>query len=315
MKLSIVVRARNEAEHLPRLIYGLSQQTLQPDEVVLVDSGSNDETVKLAMEAGWKVCHIDPEHFTFGKSLNIGCEAATGDILVFMSAHVYPVRKDYLENLTRDLNTQDRTVVYGRQVGDSRTKFSERMIMEQWFPSERITDQGHAFTNNANSCVPRALWEEVRFDERLTGLEDIEFTLRVLETGGEVRYANDAPIVHVHEERLAVVKNRYRREAIAYRLIFPGERMHASYALRLFFRNVHRDLSQARKQRCLNRYFFEIIGFRAAQFLGAYSGFRAGLSQETDLLRRMYHPTDSAVSGHLSGVSDTKIISYEEGKM
>ncbi len=315
MKLSIIVRARNEAKHLPRLIHGLSQQTLQPDGVVLVDSGSSDATVKLATEAGWRVCHINPERFTFGRSLNIGCEAASGDILVFISAHVYPVRTDYLENLTRNLKAQDRVVVYGRQIGDGRTKFSERMIMEQWFPSERITDQGHAFTNNANSCVPRALWKQLRFDEQLTGLEDIEFTLRVLETGGEVRYANDAPIVHVHEERLAVVKNRYRREAMAYRLIFPGETMHASYALRLFFRNVYRDLSQARKERCLNRYFFEIIGFRAAQFLGAYSGFRAGLTQETDLLRRMYHPNDSDVVGQRGGVNDPKVISYEEGKM
>lgn len=295
MKISIVIRARNEAEHLPRLIFGLGEQTRQPDEVILVDSGSSDETVAIALAAGWRICRISPDEFTFGRSLNIGCEAATGDVLVFISAHVYPVGRDYLDNLTQGLNRDDQIVVYGKQVGDERTKFSERMIMQQWFPSERITDQGHAFANNANACVPRKLWEATRFDESLTGLEDIEFTLRVIRSGGAVRYASEAPIVHVHEEKLATVMNRYRREAIAYRVIFPGESMGAGYAVALLIRNALRDLSQARREAALFRNFFQIIGFRAAQFLGAYRGFRGALTQETDLLRRMYHPSPAQI--------------------
>jgi rhamnosyltransferase len=293
LKISIVVRARNEAAHLPRLIFGLGEQTRQPDEIILVDSGSSDETVEIALKAGWKVCRISPDEFTFGRSLNMGCELATGDLLVFISAHVYPVGRDYVENLTKNLKPDDSIVVYGRQVGDDRTKFSERMIMRQWFPSERIPDQGHAFANNANACVPRQLWEENRFDESLTGLEDIEFTLRVVRKGGAVRYAHEAPIVHVHEEKLATVMNRYAREATAYRVIFPGESMGAGYAVSLFVKNVLRDMKQARSEGVLLRNFFQVIGFRAAQFIGAYRGFRGILAQETDLLKRMYHPSPS----------------------
>lgn len=99
--------------------------------------------------------------------------------------------------------------------------------------------------------------------------------------------------MHVHEEKLATVMNRYAREATAYRIIFPGESMGAGYAVSLFVKNALRDMKQARRQAALFRNFFQIIGFRAAQFIGAYRGFRGTLAQETDLLKRMYHPSPS----------------------
>ena len=46
--VAIVIRALNEAEHLPVLVTGLLRQRLQPDEIVLVDSGSRDDSVAIA---------------------------------------------------------------------------------------------------------------------------------------------------------------------------------------------------------------------------------------------------------------------------
>ncbi len=42
---SISIRALNEAAHLPRLFDGIARQTRKPDEIVLVDSGSMDDSV------------------------------------------------------------------------------------------------------------------------------------------------------------------------------------------------------------------------------------------------------------------------------
>ena len=53
LNISIIVRARNEAKHIPRLIEGLEKQTVRPFEVVLVDSGSSDRTISIAEEAGF----------------------------------------------------------------------------------------------------------------------------------------------------------------------------------------------------------------------------------------------------------------------
>lgn len=95
--VSAVIRAYNEAQHIGRLLEGLEQQTVKPDEVVLVDSGSTDDTVAIAEVAGCKVVHIPKSEFSFGRALNMGCAAASGDILLFASAHVYPVYDTHVD--------------------------------------------------------------------------------------------------------------------------------------------------------------------------------------------------------------------------
>lgn len=288
--IAVLVRMRNEARHLPRLVEGLSRQTSPPDEVIVVDSGSTDDSVDIARAAGWKIVRINPDDFTFGRSLNLGFENCTSDRVVIISAHVYPTRSDFLEQITQNVTAPGMTIAYGRQVGDHRTKFSEKVLMSTWFPSERIPDQGHAFTNNANACVPRALWEKLRYNETLTGLEDIDFSMRLLALGGTVVYEEEAEVVHVHEEPYKTIQHRYRREAIAYKAIFPGERMPWVSALRLALKNVARDMSHARRERLLAEVWGSILLFRGAQFLGAWRGFRAAGNQDTELMQRMYHP-------------------------
>ena len=45
---SIVIRALNEQLHIGKLLYGIQQQTKLPDEIILVDSGSTDDTLLIA---------------------------------------------------------------------------------------------------------------------------------------------------------------------------------------------------------------------------------------------------------------------------
>jgi len=71
MNCSLVIRAYNEARHLPRLLEGVRQQTVKDVEVILVDSGSTDDTVSIAESYGAKIVHIPPQDFTFGRSLNV----------------------------------------------------------------------------------------------------------------------------------------------------------------------------------------------------------------------------------------------------
>ena len=291
---SIVVRALNEAEHLPRLIEGLKHQTIQPDEVILVDSGSTDETVALAEAAGWRITHIAKKDFSFGRSLNLGCDFAKGDILIMLSAHVYPVYDTYLEHMIQPFERSETGITYGRQVGDERTKFSESRVMLKWFPEESIFDQGHPFSNNANAAVRKKLWETYKYDEELTGLEDLEFARRAQADGHRIAYVAEAPVVHVHEETWATVRNRYRREAIAYARIMGEKHMGAFEAIKLGITNTSSDYFHALKGREFFKNIRAIPAFRIAQFYGAWQGFRTVGNISEELKNRFYYPTDPA---------------------
>jgi glycosyltransferase involved in cell wall biosynthesis len=290
--VSIVIRALNEAAHLPALFEGIAAQTRQPEQVVLVDSGSTDESVAISQAAGADIVHIAPEDFSFGRALNVGCEAASGDVLVFVSAHVYPVDELWLERMIAPFETHDDvSLVYGRQTGDEDlTAFSEMEIMRRWFPDKSDPDQDHPFCNNANCAVRASVWRDLPYDELLTGLEDMAWAKRAQELGHRLWYEAGASIVHLHDEPFSKTVNRYRREAIAHKRIFGHQKMSAFEALGLFLANTGRDYLASVPRRKFFRNVVAIPQFRAAQFWGSWKGFRQDGDPTGTLKRHFYYP-------------------------
>lgn len=291
LSVSIVVRALNEAAHLPTLLAGIAEQTRQPDQVILVDSGSTDQSAEICREAGAEIVLIAPQDFTFGRALNVGCQAATGDILVFASAHVYPIDEQWLAQLVAPFEENPEVaLVYGRQTGDERTHFSEMEIMRRWFPDVSDPDQEHPFCNNANCAVRRDAWEQAPYDETLTGLEDMAWAKQALNNNHRLWYEAKAGIVHVHEESIAQTMNRYRREAIAHKKVFGHQKMGFFEATGLFAANTMRDYIAAVPRWRLLSNLVSIPRFRYAQFRGAWQGFRQHEDPTSELKRRFYYP-------------------------
>jgi glycosyltransferase involved in cell wall biosynthesis len=292
-RVSAVIRAYNEGKHIGRLLKGFAQQTVKPDEIILVDSGSTDDTVAIAEAAGCRIVHIAKNEFSFGRALNRGCATASGDILLFASAHVYPVYDTYVEHIVSAFDRDGVAIAYGRQVGDERTKFSEARVMLKWFPAQNIWDQSNPFSNNANAAVLKSVWQELPYDETLTGLEDLDFAQKALDRGHKITYVADAPVVHVHEETWSITRNRYRREAIAYARIVEGSNMSLQRAVGLALSNIAGDYLDAVRAKRFRSNVLSIPLFRFAQFIGAWEGFRAPDNVSARLLERFYYPADS----------------------
>jgi len=291
-RCSIIIRCHNEERHIGQLLDGIAHQSVEDVEIILVDSGSTDGTLTVAERYPVKVLRISPEDFSFGRSLNIGCAAARGDVIVLASAHVYPVYRDWLARLLAPFENPGVALVYGRQIGDSRTKYSEHRVFAKWFPPASNPDQHHSFCNNANAAVRRAVWEKIPYDESLTGLEDLDWAVRAQNAGHRIAYAAGAVIVHVHEETPKRIYNRYRREAIALKRIFPHERVGFKEFVRLLVGNVVSDWYHAAHDGVLHRTFFSILLFRAMQFWGTYRGFAQRGPITSDLKQRFYYPTE-----------------------
>lgn len=294
-RVSIVIRALNEAAHLPTLYEMLRRQTLQPHEIILVDSGSSDDTVAISERAGATIIHIRPEDFSFGRALNVGCQAATGDLLTFVSAHVYPLTDTWLEHLVAPFDDSRVALTYGRQTGDDRTKFSESELMRRWFPDVSQHDQESPFCNNANCAVRRALWEMQPYDEDLTGLEDVHWASRIKKAGYKISYVTSASIAHIHEESFRIILRRYEREAMAQRHIFPDQRVGALEAISLAVLNTMRDYVAAIRRRVFLDNLTDIPRFRTAQFVGTWKGFRHRSEPTSAMKRRFYYPKNFEV--------------------
>ncbi len=290
MNCSIVIRAYNEARHLPRLLEGIRRQTVQDVEIILVDSGSTDDTVTIAESFGAKIVHIPPPEFTFGRSLNLGIAAATRDLVVIASAHVYPVYPDWLERLLEPFADSTIGLAYGKQRGAETSKFSEHEIFARWFPDVSAPRQAHPFCNNANAAIRRSLWEIHPYDETLTGLEDLAWARWMQSNGHSLAYVAEAEIIHIHNETPQGVRNRYRREAMAFKRIYPEAHFNAYDFLRMTAGNIFNDLWHAAKKKTLFKSFPSIFWFRFNQFWGTYQGYRQSLEWNWSLRQTFYYP-------------------------
>jgi rhamnosyltransferase len=296
-RCSVVVRCFNEEKHIGKLLDGIMQQTVSGPEVIIVDSGSTDGTLEVAARYPIKILHVSPEEFSFGRSLNKGCAATSANLIVVASAHVYPVYKDWIERLLAPFADPAVGLVYGKQSGDERTKYSERQVFAKWFGDRPEPAQSHPFCNNANAAIRRAVWERLPYDETLTGLEDIAWARGAMALGCRLYYEPAAEVVHVHEETSRQVFNRYRREAIALRRIFPEERFHLWDFLRLYGGNVLSDLYHASRDRTLLRGAVGILAFRLMQFWGTYRGFARRGPVTSHLKQTFYYPRSRRRAG------------------
>ncbi|MBC2835117.1 glycosyltransferase [Paragemmobacter straminiformis] len=290
-KISIIIRSYNEEQHIGRLLHGLEMQNMRDFEIILVDSGSTDSTVPIAERYGVQIVRIPKAEFSFGRALNLGCAVAKGEFLLFASAHVYPLRRDWLERIIAPFEDSSIAISYGRQVGNEVTRFSEHEVFKSWFPAQSVRHQAHNFCNNANCAVRRSLWEQQHYDETLTGLEDLAWAKGVRTRGGQIAYVAEAVIAHVHQETWSRVRNRYRREAIALRTIEPVIRFSFVDFLSLTVRNVASDMKTAAQMGRLRHEAAGIVLFRLNQFLGTWLGHRDPDNADAELRSRFYYPT------------------------
>jgi glycosyltransferase involved in cell wall biosynthesis len=293
MDVSVIIRTYNEAKWLRAELEGITAQEVgdREVEIVLVDSGSTDKTVEIAREFGCRILTIRKEDFTFGRSLNVGCEGALGDYLVIISGHCVPVGTDWLSNLLRPLETGECDYVYGRQTGlDGTTRYSEQQLFNKYFPERSAIPQEGFFANNANSALRKDVWEKYPFDEEVTGLEDMVLAKALVEDGGRVGYVAEARITHIHFESWKQVKTRYEREAIALQYIMPEVHIGFGDFLRYFCSGVFLDWGQALGDRAFASNFASIFMFRLMQFWGAYRGNNDHRQLSRRRKERYYYP-------------------------
>ncbi|MFL5845926.1 MAG: glycosyltransferase family 2 protein [Solirubrobacteraceae bacterium] len=100
-RVSVVIRAKNEAPSIGRTLDLLASQTVAADtQIIVVDSGSTDGTVDIVRgRAGVELIEIPAASFTYGGSLNTGAERAAAPIVVALSAHSFPKDDGWLARM------------------------------------------------------------------------------------------------------------------------------------------------------------------------------------------------------------------------
>ena len=84
MKISVVIPAYNAARFLPRCLKSVFAQTLQPEEVIVVDDGSTDNTGEVAAALGARV--ISRRNGGLSAARNTGINGASSEWIALLDA-------------------------------------------------------------------------------------------------------------------------------------------------------------------------------------------------------------------------------------
>ena len=115
-------------------------------------------------------------------------------------------------------------------------------------------------------------WEQLRFDEDLTGLEDMELAQRLVINSGRVIYVPEAAVYHYHQESWLQVQRRFEREALALQRIMPQVHVSPFDLVRYILRSVLSDWRAARDERTWFNNAIDIFRYRYHQYVGVYKG-------------------------------------------
>src|SRR5689334_10832863 len=110
--ISVVVRTKDSERTIGPLIQGLG--SLDDDELIIVDSGSNDRTIRVAEGAGAKVIRLKTP-FSYSASLNQGFSTAQSPWVLSLSSHCIPLNAPLLPRLRAAIAGNDAkvAVAYG----------------------------------------------------------------------------------------------------------------------------------------------------------------------------------------------------------
>ena len=118
MKVSLIIPTLNAERFFKKLLFNASAlQNLKPDEIIVVDSSSEDRTVEIAKDFGCKVFSIPREKFNHGGTRTFAGKKAKGDILIYLTQDALPYDADSFKNLVNFLISDEKLAgVYGRQI-------------------------------------------------------------------------------------------------------------------------------------------------------------------------------------------------------
>jgi len=195
-QVSVIVPALNEEAQIARTLECVRQ--CQPHEVIVVDGGSTDGTIRLAREAGAKVLKSKPGR---ARQMNAGATAADGHALLFLHADTL-LPREWLGVIVGTL----------RRPGVAAGAFGLRIGGE--FHGKTAVERAVRFRSNCfqrpygdqGLYLSRALFEEVGGFADLPIMEDYELVSRLRRRGRVITVAEAATTSGRRWHRLGILR-------------------------------------------------------------------------------------------------------------
>ena len=227
MTLSVIIPAYNRAELLPRTLQSVLTQTCPPEQIIVVDDGSTDNTAEVAQSFS-KVQVVSQPNAGLGAARNAGAAVAKGEALLFLDSDDL-LAPTALETLAQTLyETPEALAAYCRAAlideNDTLTAAcwdepdAEGWIWERLIRSNCIRSPGCVL-------IRRSAWETYgpwTIQKAKGGHEDWDMWLRLAEHGPFARVREPLFLYRVHGSGMS--QNQLKMHRSAYAVLVEQEK-------------------------------------------------------------------------------------------
>lgn len=194
MKVSLVATVLNEGDTISTLLDSIAAQTHPPDEIILVDGGSTDDTVGIARRYAEELpltVLVEPG-CNISQGRNVGIRAATGEVIAMTDAGVR-LHPDWLSELIAPFQAgRDAQAVAGFFLPEADTPFEVAMGATV-LPTLADVDPDTFLPSSRSVAFRAEAWRRVGgYPEWLDFCEDLIFDFNLRERFGQFIFAPEA---------------------------------------------------------------------------------------------------------------------------
>lgn len=215
-KVSFVIRTLNEERFIGKVLRYVYQQTFKDFEVVIVDSGSTDKTLKIVKKFPVKLIQIKPKEFGFSYALNLGISKTKSKYICIISGHSIPVSDTWLDDGMKYFKDDEVAAVTGYYTSVPVGYFSRKLGKLFFSPHQKKHQQYCRWLTNTNAIIRKDLWRKYPFDEKLPECEDYDWAKEMLARGYKVIKDQTFNVFHTH---MLISKPSYRQRIPRWRKI------------------------------------------------------------------------------------------------
>jgi len=218
-KISIIIPTYTAQEYLGQLLDTITKQSIKKYELIIIDSSSKDDTVKIAKKYTDHVIVIPQSEFDHGGTRAKVAQIAKGEILVFLTQDALPYDKYTIENIIKVFNNEKVGAAYGKQVSYEETNLFGKHLREFNYTTNSYTrDKTNinefglktAFLSDSFAAYRRSSLESVDwFKNGLILGEDTYVGAKMILAGHSLAYVSDAKVYHSHSYSIWQEFKRY----------------------------------------------------------------------------------------------------------
>ena len=217
--VSVIIPTYNAEFYLDKLLDKLIKQTLPNYELIIIDSSSQDKTVRLARKYTDKVIIIPSSEFDHGGTRAKVAEIASGDILIYFTQDALPYDEYCLERILMVFKNKNVAAAYGRQLSYPETNLFGKHLRLFNYPDKtefRNKDDIGKYgvktaqlSNSFSAYRKSLLLEQGNFKDGLILGEDVYIGAKFILAGYTLAYVAEAKVYHSHSYTILEEFKRY----------------------------------------------------------------------------------------------------------